>query len=212
MLKKVDFVEIDFVGKIKDSQHIFDLTSAEDAKKYNIFDPKRKYEPVIVCIGAGKVFPKVEHALETHKVGDEVTVSLQPEDAFGTKNSKLIQLVPLKVFKEKNMTPFPGLRFAVDGALATVRSVSGGRVILDFNHPLSGRYLTYVVNIRKQITETKDKVEAIADIFFKVKEVKIGDKIEVKATSKPNPALIEVLKKKLEEFVPEIKGKPVDVA
>ena len=137
---------------------------------------------------------------------------MPPEDAFGIKSPKLIQLVPLKVFKEKNMAPFPGLRLTVDSAIATVRSVTGGRVTLDFNHPLSGRNLVYTIKLNKQITKIEDKIKAISDMFFNTESIRFSDKIEVKAKAKPNEKFIELFKKKLEEFVPEAKGKPIDVA
>ena len=212
MLKHGDFVEIDFIGRIKGSQQVFDLTNADDAKKNNVFDEKRKYEPVVICLGAGKIFPKIETAVEGHSIGEEIAVELLPEDAFGIKNPKLIQLVPLKTFRDKNIVPFPGLRFAVDGALATVRSVSGGRVTLDFNHPLAGRVLNYTITLKSQITKPEDKIKAIGDMFFNVESVKINDKIEIKAHKKPSDKIIELLKKKLDKFIPELKGKSVDVA
>ncbi len=212
MLKHGDFVEIDFIGRIKGSQQVFDLTNAEDAKKNKVFDEKRKYEPVVICLGAGKIFPKIETAVEGHNIGEEITVELLPEDAFGIKNPKLIQLVPLKTFKEKDLSPFPGLRLTVDGAIATVRSVTGGRVTLDFNHPLSGRNLVYTIKLNKQITKVEDKIKAISDMFFNTESIKFGDKIEVKAKAKPNEKFIDLFKKKLEEFVLEAKGKPIDIA
>ncbi|TRM97188.1 hypothetical protein DJ530_12295 [Sulfolobus sp. E1] len=53
-----------------------------------------------------------------------------------------------------------------DGSLATIRSVSGGRVILDLNHPLAGRSLVYDVKVVKVLETPKDKIMALIERRF----------------------------------------------
>ena len=45
----------------------------------------------------------------------------------------------MSAFKKENITTQPGLQITVDEAVGMVKTVSGGRVIVDFNHPLSGK-------------------------------------------------------------------------
>ena len=44
-IKKGDFIEMDFIGKIKETNDIFDLTNEKEAKANNLFNPKAKYGP-----------------------------------------------------------------------------------------------------------------------------------------------------------------------
>ena len=152
IIHKGDFIELDYIGRIKSNGRIFDLTIEKKAKEEGVYNEKQKYGPLKVCLGAGHLLKGLDIALEGKEAGKEYDIEIQPQDAFGTRNPKLIQLTGLKIFKDKNLNPVPGLTFAVNGALATVRSVTGGRVMLDFNHPLSGKILTYWVKIIRKIS------------------------------------------------------------
>ena len=98
----------------------------------------------------GKMFPKVEQALEGKKVGDEVEVTLEPVDAFG-------EIDPSRTFRDsvENVPP----EFQQIGAEATFESEEGeqinmtvtkienGQVYLDGNHPYAGRRMTFKVTV-----------------------------------------------------------------
>ncbi|MFS6939009.1 hypothetical protein ACDX33_11095, partial [Neisseria animaloris] len=71
------------------------------------------------------------------------------EEAFGKRQVNLIKLVPTNIFTKQNMTPVPGLHVNLDGIYGVIRSVSGGRTIVDFNHPLSSHDLVYEVDIKR---------------------------------------------------------------
>ena len=70
-------------------------------------------------------------------------------------------MMPLSVFKKQKLDPFPGLQVNIDGTFGVVRTCSGGRVLVDFNHPLSGREIIYEIDIKKIITNDEDKVKSI---------------------------------------------------
>ena len=46
-------------------------------------------------------------------------------------------------FKKQNIIPYLGLQVNIDGILGIIRTVTPGRAIIDFNHPLSGKNLIY---------------------------------------------------------------------
>ena len=74
--------------------------------------------------------------------------SVQLASIDGKKDVKKVQLVPLATFKEHKLNPHPGLQVDFDGKIGTVMRVSGGRVMVNFNHPLSGKEIIYeIVNI-----------------------------------------------------------------
>jgi len=66
---------------------------------------------------------------------------------FGERRPDLINIIPLKQFLRNNVRPYPGLVVDVDNLRGTVKTVGGGRVVVDFNHPLSGRDLKYTVKV-----------------------------------------------------------------
>ncbi len=97
-------------------------------------------------------------------MGDEFTVGLEPEDAFGKKDPKKIQLVATTKFTKNDIKPFPGLRIEVDGQEGTIKNVSGGRTIVDFNHPLAGKNLEYDLTIKRKIEDDDEKIRG----YFKL--------------------------------------------
>ena len=49
--------------------------------------------------------------------------------------------------------------------MGIVRSVSGGRVIVDFNHPLSSKDVHYDVEVLKIVTDKKDQIQAFFQYY-----------------------------------------------
>lgn len=212
-LKRNDFVEIDFIGKIKSSGQIFDLTKEDVAKKEGIYDKNQSYKPMIICLGEGQLLQGIDSAIEGKEVGQEFEVELQPEKAFGQRNPKLIQLTTLKIFKDKKVTPMPGLQLTIDGVLATIRSVSGGRVVLDFNHPLAGKSLVYHIKINRQITDAKEKLESLCyQILHTEAKIKVEDakvEVEIKNLDKFKDNVLEQFKAYAKKLIPELDKKEI---
>lgn len=180
-----DFIRIDYVARISGSNEIFDLTKEEDAKKNGIYDPNFRYNPVPVILGAHHVVNGLEKELMGMKVDEKRTVTIKPEDALGERNADLIKLIPLTEFKKRDIKPFPGMPISDGNMRGRVLAVSGGRVRVDFNHPLAGKALEYEVEIKENITDTKEKIMAILELFLKFEknelEIKIdGENLEIK--------------------------------
>ena len=57
-----------------------------------------------VLFGHNDIFPKLEQALMSKKAGDSVTLTLEPEDAFGESEPELIRSVPLNLLGD-NVEP-----------------------------------------------------------------------------------------------------------
>ncbi|MBI2583466.1 MAG: peptidylprolyl isomerase [Candidatus Aenigmarchaeota archaeon] len=169
-MKKGDVVKIEYVGRL-DSGEIFDLTNEDLAKKEKIFNPKARYSPVPVIVGANFILPGLDGELEKMDVNEEKEVVIEPQDAFGKRMPEMIKTLPLKSFKE---TPKPGTVVDFGEALGRVQAVSGGRVRVDFNHPLAGKRLHYKIKITGKIEGEKEKINAVLE-FFGIN----ADKIEV---------------------------------
>jgi len=192
------FIEVEYTGTLKDGM-VFDTTDEKVAKEHDIHNPNMTYGPLTVCIGEGHLIKGLEDEVKDKKEG-KYTVELEAEKAFGKRDGKLLQLVPLKKFTEQNIKPFPGLQLNIDNTMAVVKTVSGGRCIVDFNHPLAGKDIKYEIEIKREVTDELEKVKGLLEVEMRAKpEVKIKDNtISIKGIKKD---FQEPVKKRLEEFV-----------
>lgn len=120
----------------------------------------------VVPVGKGYVVKGFDEALEKAEVGKEVTVTVLPEKAYGSRNQELVRLVPMEVFRRQGIDPAVGLPIELDGMPCRVQSVSGGRVRVDFNNDLAGRTLVYKFTVLEELVSTLDKITGIATDYL----------------------------------------------
>ncbi len=171
-IKKGDFIEVSYTGTLDDGT-FFDTTDETVAKKHNSYDAKHSYKPIVVCIGEKHLLAGLDTFLVGKEIGKKYHVKLDAADAFGRKDPKLMKLIPLSVFKKQNMMPQPGTMFEIDGTPGVIRSVNGGRVIIDFNHPLSGRDVIYDITILRKEEDTAEQVKAILAIKLNLHDIEV---------------------------------------
>lgn len=160
-MERGDFVTINYTARVKDTMKVFDTTLEEVARQEGIHTQNAAFGPVTIVVGAGHVIRGLEKALLTMEVGEEKEVDIEPEKAFGKRNKSLITTVLLREFKKKGVFPRVGMQMEINDKWATVRSISSGRVILDFNHPLSGKALHYSVQILNKVEDPEKKIRAL---------------------------------------------------
>ena len=165
-IQKNDFIEIEFTGK--SDGKIFDTTNPEEAEEIGIKEPKN-IKPLIISVGNQMLLQGLDEFLEGKELNKEYTTDLQPEKAFGKRDPRLIKTYSLPAFKKNNIDPYPGMVLQLDNTIARVLSVSGGRVMVDFNNPLAGKEVSYNFKMKKKITDDKEKINALQDFFFKQK-------------------------------------------
>ncbi|MBD3303875.1 peptidylprolyl isomerase [Candidatus Woesearchaeota archaeon] len=202
-VKKGDFIEIEYTGRLKDENAVFDTTIEQTAKDNDIHNPNAEYSPVIICLGEKQIVPGLDEALQGKEPGKH-TIELPAEKAFGKKNAKLIQMVPQRKFTENKIKPFPGLQINIDNAMGTVKTVSSGRVLVDFNHPLSGKDLVYEIEIKRIVTDKKEQIDSLLKLLLGIKETKTeikDNKATIELKAKLPPPMEEELKKKIKELV-----------
>ncbi len=195
--KKNDFVEIEFTGRANGK--IFDTNIKKEAEKINL---RIEEKPLIVCIGQEMLVKGFDNALEGKEIDKDYKIELSSEESFGVRNKNLIRIIPLKVFREKNVDPVTGLVLNFDGLIAKILSVSGGRVITDFNNPLAGKEIGYTFKIKRKVTDEKERINALQDFFFRKRfEFSINEKdkkIVFKEEAKP---FVEMFKDKFKEIL-----------
>lgn len=118
----------------------------------DVVDSNFDKEPATFTVGDGNLLPGFEQALFGFKAGDKRTVVIPPERGFGRGNDANLQTMPRKdfdgmelaegvlvIFQDARRNEMPGV----------VKSFDDNEVVINFNHPLAGRDITFEVEIIK---------------------------------------------------------------
>jgi FKBP-type peptidyl-prolyl cis-trans isomerase 2 len=142
-MKKVqngDQVSIEYEGLLEDGE---------------IVERSSDTGPVEFVVGSNIMPPGFEKALIGMGEGEEKTITMTPEEAFGPRDENLIHTVNRSVFGEK-ILPKPGMVLGMtlekEGqnhkVPALVVAVKGEDVTIDFNHPLAGKTIIYKLTLK----------------------------------------------------------------
>ena len=112
--------------------------------------------------GYGGIFPKVEEALQGKRVGHEVSLTLDPDDAFGEYDAELLRVEGRERFPETlevgmQFEGIPGDR-EEDARIYTVTDITPENVVVDGNHPLAGERLWFKCKVKSVRKATADEI------------------------------------------------------
>ncbi len=117
--------------------------------KGNVLDASTSHGPMEYLHGASNIIPGLEQGLEGLTAGDTKVVVVQPVDAYGEYSDKLIQRVPIDRFGANKVEI--GMRFHAETNLGmrvlVIRHVDEQEAVLDGNHELAGKTLTFDVKV-----------------------------------------------------------------
>jgi FKBP-type peptidyl-prolyl cis-trans isomerase SlyD len=110
--------------------------------------------------GARNIIPGLESALAGKSAGEQVNVSVAPEEGYGTRDDSMMQQVPKSMFEDGSQIAV-GSQFHAQGPngemlVVTVMEVHDEHVVVDGNHPLAGVDLNFdvtVVDVREASAE-----------------------------------------------------------
>jgi peptidylprolyl isomerase len=159
--QKGDFILINYTGKVKETNEVFDTTYEEVSKKEHLHKEGEIYEPKLVVIGEHWVMEALDDAILGMELEKQSTVEISADKAFGQRDPEKIKRVPLRQLLAKEINPIIGGRIEYQGKMATVRSIGAGRVLLDFNAPLAGRTLIYDVTVAKKLDANEAKISSL---------------------------------------------------
>ena len=165
-IKDGDFVRVNFTGKVKETDEVFDTTYDEIAQEAEIFDENKTYKPIPIVVGGNHLLPAIEKEIVGLDAGDRKTVEVDSDNGFGPRDPKAIQLIPMKEFKKQGMTPYPGMRISAEGGEGKILTVNGGRVKVDFNHPLAGKDLVYDIEVTEIIEDAEEKIKSMIELHY----------------------------------------------
>jgi len=113
--------------------------------------------------GASNIIPGLENALSGKSAGEELSVAVSPEDAYGDRDESMLQQVPKNMFEDTDQIAV-GTQFHAQGPngemlVVTVMEVLEEHVLVDGNHPLAGVELNFDVKIIDVRDASEEEVE-----------------------------------------------------
>lgn len=113
--------------------------------------------------GASNIIPGLENALTGKVSGDELSISIAPEEAYGVREDEKIQTVPREMFPPDQDIE-PGMQFhaqSPDGVplVVTIAKVEEESIVVDGNHPLAGVQLNFEVRVMDVREATSEEID-----------------------------------------------------
>ena len=140
VVKKGDKISIEYEGSLNDG------TVFDNSKSHN--------KPFQFIVGSGQVIPGFDKAVVGMKLMEEKKFTLQPAEAYGKKNLKLIHKV-LRSELPPEPEPKPGMGLMMGGGprgkprRAMITEVTKKHIVIDMNHLLAGKALTFSIKLIK---------------------------------------------------------------
>ncbi|MEE9525094.1 MAG: peptidylprolyl isomerase [Candidatus Woesearchaeota archaeon] len=135
-VKKGDKIKVEYTGTLEDG---------------TVFDTSEGKQPLEFEVGAKKIIKGFDNAIIGMEKDEEKEITLQPAEAYGDHNPKLIQKVP----KDKlpaDKEPKVGMMLLMktpDGKQfpAKIAEITDKEIALDLNHPLAGKVLKFKIKV-----------------------------------------------------------------
>jgi FKBP-type peptidyl-prolyl cis-trans isomerase SlpA len=135
-VKANDTVKVHYTGTLQDG---------------TVFDSSRDREPIQFTLGEGKIIPGFEQGILDMSVNETKTINIPSKEAYGERNEQMIQEVPNSQLPPE-IKPEVGMGLmsqTPDGQQMqlTVVEVKDNSIVVDANHPLAGKDLTFELEL-----------------------------------------------------------------
>lgn len=135
-VKKDDNVKVHYTGKLANGE---------------VFDSSEGREPLAFQVGAGQMIPGFDKGVIDMAINEKKTIVVSPDEAYGAMQKELIQEVP-KSQLPGNIEPEVGMRLVSTTPEGqeiplTITEVKEEDIVVDANHPLAGKELTFDIEI-----------------------------------------------------------------
>ncbi len=135
-VKDGDTVKVHYTGTLEDG---------------TVFDTSLEREPLEFTLGAGKMIPGFEEAVKGMQVGQSKTVTIPADKAYGPHRDDRILLIEREQLSE-DLNPEVGQRLQMRQTVGPtipviVIEVTETAIVVDANHPLAGKDLTFEIEL-----------------------------------------------------------------
>lgn len=96
LIEAGDTVSVDYIGTFTDGE-VFDTSYEQVARDNELYQEGRPYDPLGFEVGAGQMIKGFDDAVVGMAIGEEKTVTLAPEDAYGPSNPEMIIEMPTSI-------------------------------------------------------------------------------------------------------------------
>ena len=159
-----DFVELDYTLRTTEDDDVVDTTILEVAEEAGIDTDEHDFSPRTIIIGEGHVFESVDDALIGSEVGDEESVIISAEEAFGEYDPDQVKTISAQKIPEDDR--YPGANVQIDNQQGHIETIIGGRARVNFNHPLAGEELEYEYEILDEVEDAEGKAEGLLGMYL----------------------------------------------
>jgi len=136
--KAGDTVQIHYTGTLSDG---------------SVFDSSEGRDPLSFTLGSGQIIPGLDAAIDGMATGEQKTVTIPADQAYGAHNPDAVQAIPrAQIPPEIPVTAGTQLQMQTPDGRAVpvvVADATDEHVMIDANHPLAGKDLTFAVEIVK---------------------------------------------------------------
>ncbi|MDD4331377.1 MAG: peptidylprolyl isomerase [Methanosarcinaceae archaeon] len=143
-----DYIFLDYTAKFEDGR-VFDTSCIELAKETGIYEGEKAYSPLFFRVKSRQVIKGLDEGVLGMQVGDEKTLRIPPEWAYGKYKAYLVQKIPLaRLELEPGVFLEPGQKIKTPGGREVrVLEVEEKTATLDFNNELAGRTLIMEIKL-----------------------------------------------------------------
>ncbi|MEM0155609.1 MAG: peptidylprolyl isomerase [Thermoplasmataceae archaeon] len=161
-----DFLKIEYEVRAGEEKKLVDTSNESLAKESDIYHEHRKYDDEVIIVGSDKQFPEINESLEKSEEGKEYEVVIPAEKAYGIRDNKNIKVHTAREFQRLEINPVVGQEVSLNNRRGRVLSVTPGRVLVDYNHPLASKTIYYKYKVGKILTDPAEKLLAIVHMYY----------------------------------------------
>ena len=142
---------VHLTGRLADGPEageVFETTDVDVALDSGVYHNHRDFKPLEFRVGEGHVLPGIDVAVQGMEQGESRTVTLEPEEAYGTVDEDRIVTFPSEELETEGGDIEVGeLVRSERGDTGWITEVDEAGVTVDFNHELAGERVEFEIRL-----------------------------------------------------------------
>jgi FKBP-type peptidyl-prolyl cis-trans isomerase SlyD len=163
-LQEDDFIKLAYTARTVDDGDLVDTTDEEVAEEADVDTEEQEFAPRTIVLGQGHIFESVEDDIVGADVGDEGSVVVPAEEAFGEYDDEEVRTVSKDKIPEDDR--YPGAQVQIDQQQGFIETIIGGRARVDFNHPLAGEDIEYEYEVIEEVEDREEMAQGIISMML----------------------------------------------